>query len=72
MVTRHEASTPRPTREPQSRQVALVTGANKGLGLEIARQLGRQGITSSLARATEAGPTRRRRRCARRASTRTG
>jgi NAD(P)-dependent dehydrogenase (short-subunit alcohol dehydrogenase family) len=25
--------------------VALVTGANKGLGLEIARQLGKQGIT---------------------------
>jgi NAD(P)-dependent dehydrogenase (short-subunit alcohol dehydrogenase family) len=26
-------------------KVALVTGANKGLGLEIARQLGQQGIT---------------------------
>ncbi|QKG57937.1 SDR family oxidoreductase [Hymenobacter sp. BRD128] len=26
-------------------QVALITGANKGLGLEIARQLGRQGLT---------------------------
>src|SRR5664279_4129944 len=26
-------------------KVALVTGANKGLGLEIARQLGAQGIT---------------------------
>ena len=26
-------------------KVALITGANKGLGLEIARQLGRQGIT---------------------------
>lgn len=26
-------------------KVALVTGANKGLGLEIARQLGREGIT---------------------------
>ncbi len=28
-----------------SNQVALITGANKGIGLEIARQLGRQGIT---------------------------
>jgi NAD(P)-dependent dehydrogenase (short-subunit alcohol dehydrogenase family) len=27
------------------KKVALVTGANKGLGLEIARQLGKQGIT---------------------------
>jgi NAD(P)-dependent dehydrogenase (short-subunit alcohol dehydrogenase family) len=44
MNARHEASTPRPTTESRSRQVALVTGANKGLGLEIARQLGRQGI----------------------------
>ena len=27
------------------RRVAVVTGANKGIGLEIARQLGREGIT---------------------------
>jgi NAD(P)-dependent dehydrogenase (short-subunit alcohol dehydrogenase family) len=27
------------------KRVALLTGANKGLGLEIARQLGKQGIT---------------------------
>lgn len=26
-------------------KVALITGANKGIGLEIARQLGVQGIT---------------------------
>ena len=26
-------------------RVALITGANKGLGLEIARQLGKAGVT---------------------------
>jgi NAD(P)-dependent dehydrogenase (short-subunit alcohol dehydrogenase family) len=31
--------------EPLERKVALITGANKGIGLEIARQLGRQGVT---------------------------
>src|SRR5262245_13557585 len=29
--------------------VALITGANKGLGLEMARQLGRRGITVFIA-----------------------
>lgn len=28
-----------------TKKVALITGANKGLGLEIARQLGREGVT---------------------------
>ncbi len=27
-----------------NRQIALVTGANKGLGKEVARQLGRRGM----------------------------
>jgi NAD(P)-dependent dehydrogenase (short-subunit alcohol dehydrogenase family) len=30
--------------EKHAKSVALITGANKGLGLEIARQLGQQGI----------------------------
>lgn len=40
------------------RTVALVTGANKGIGLEIARQLGRRGITVLVgARDTDRGET---------------
>ncbi|HEX2490671.1 MAG TPA: SDR family oxidoreductase [Blastocatellia bacterium] len=31
-----------------TKRVAFITGANKGLGLEIARQLGRQGVTVAL------------------------
>jgi NAD(P)-dependent dehydrogenase (short-subunit alcohol dehydrogenase family) len=36
------------------RRVAVVTGANKGIGLEIARQLARQGITVYLGARDEA------------------
>jgi NAD(P)-dependent dehydrogenase (short-subunit alcohol dehydrogenase family) len=40
--------------EPVERKVALITGANRGIGLEIARHLGRQGMTV-LVRARDAG-----------------
>ncbi len=37
-------------------KIALITGANKGIGLEIARQIGRSGVTTLLgARNTAAG-----------------
>ena len=37
-----------------SRRVAVVTGANKGIGLEIARQLAREGVTVYLGARDEA------------------
>jgi NAD(P)-dependent dehydrogenase (short-subunit alcohol dehydrogenase family) len=35
--------------ENTNRKIALITGANKGLGFEMARQLGQQGVTVVLA-----------------------
>jgi NAD(P)-dependent dehydrogenase (short-subunit alcohol dehydrogenase family) len=29
---------------PQQKKIALITGANQGIGLEVARQLGKQGM----------------------------
>ena len=33
----------------KGKKIALITGANKGLGLEMARQLGKEGVTIVLA-----------------------
>jgi NAD(P)-dependent dehydrogenase (short-subunit alcohol dehydrogenase family) len=37
------------TQDFTSHKIALITGANKGLGFETARQLGKKGVTVLLA-----------------------
>jgi NAD(P)-dependent dehydrogenase (short-subunit alcohol dehydrogenase family) len=41
-----------------TRQIALVTGANRGLGFEICRQLGKHGFTVHLAEALKGTPVK--------------
>ena len=40
--------------DAQAMKVALITGANKGIGLETARQLGKLGVTDRTQAATAA------------------
>ena len=42
------------------RKVALITGANKGIGLEVAHRLGRQGMTALVGARCGAGTRSRR------------
>ena len=49
--------------------IALITGANKGIGLETARQLGARGVTVLAGARDEARGRRPSARCGRRAPT---
>ena len=40
-----------------SNKIALITGANKGIGFEVARQIGRSGVTVLLG-ARNRGPAK--------------
>ena len=51
-------------------RTALVTGANKGIGLETARQLGRASMTVLVGARDEEAAREPLRRCAEKASTR--
>ena len=50
-------------------KVALITGSNRGIGFETARQLGKQGATVILSARTEARLPRLPVNCAKKAST---